>query len=63
MAEYVVVDIRWYVENDKAHGYNEKRMRYSPWMSTAGYLPASTGFLLHADGKGFRLLPINVINK
>jgi len=22
--EYVVVDIRWYVENDKAHGYNEK---------------------------------------
>ncbi len=22
--EYVVVDIRWYVGNDKAHGYNEK---------------------------------------
>ena len=21
---YVVVDIRWYVANDKAHGYNEK---------------------------------------
>jgi hypothetical protein len=22
--EYIVVDIRWYVENDKAHGYNQK---------------------------------------
>ncbi len=22
--EYIVIDIRWYVENDKAHGYNEK---------------------------------------
>jgi hypothetical protein len=22
--KYIVVDIRWYVENDKAHGYNEK---------------------------------------
>src|SRR5208283_144854 len=21
---YIVIDIRWYVENDKPHGYNEK---------------------------------------
>ena len=26
--EYIVVDIRWYVENDKAHGYNEKDAIY-----------------------------------
>src|SRR5665647_1077925 len=22
--QYIVIDIRWYVDNDKAHGYNEK---------------------------------------
>ncbi len=26
--EYIVVDIRWYVGNDKAHGYNEKDPDY-----------------------------------
>src|SRR5690349_1044027 len=26
--QYIVVDIRWYVENDKAHGYNEKDAIY-----------------------------------
>ena len=27
--KYVVVDIRWYVANDKAHGYNEKDPEYN----------------------------------
>src|SRR5687768_9310139 len=26
--EYVIVDIRWYVGNDKAHGYNETNPDY-----------------------------------
>lgn len=26
--EYIVVDIRWFVENDKAGGYNQKDPRY-----------------------------------
>src|SRR3954468_12839920 len=27
--EYIIVDIRWYVGNDKAHGYNETNPEYS----------------------------------
>ena len=27
--QYIVVDIRWYVANDKAHGYNETDPKYS----------------------------------
>src|SRR5690348_7605701 len=27
--EYIVVDIRWYVGNDKSHGYNEKDPNYN----------------------------------
>src|SRR5690349_1409397 len=27
--EYVVVDIRWYISNDKAHGYNETNAEYN----------------------------------
>src|SRR5690349_9624108 len=26
--EYIIVDIRWYVGNDKAHGYNETNADY-----------------------------------
>ena len=26
---YIIVDIRWYVGNDKAHGYNEKDPDYT----------------------------------
>ncbi len=53
--QYVVVDIRWYVENDKAHGYNEK----DPIMTVDEYgrlLPAVNRFPSSADGKGFRPL-------
>jgi alpha-galactosidase len=53
--EYVVVDIRWYVENDKAHGYNEK----DPVMHVDKYgrlIPAVNRFPSSAGGKGFRPL-------
>jgi alpha-galactosidase len=53
--EYIVVDIRWYVANDKAHGYNEK----DPVFSIDAYgrfLPAVERFPSAANGKGFKPL-------
>jgi alpha-galactosidase len=53
--EYIVVDIRWYVANDKAHGYNEK----DPVFSIDAYgrfLPAVERFPSAAKGKGFKPL-------
>ncbi len=53
--EYMVVDIRWYVANDKAHGYNEK----DPVFNIDAYgrlLPAPERFPSAADGKGFKTL-------
>ncbi len=53
--QYIVVDIRWYVENDKAHGYNEK----DPVMTIDEYgrlLPAVNRFPSSAGGKGFKPL-------
>ena len=53
--EYIVVDIRWYVGNDKAHGYNEKDPQYS--MDEYGrFLPAVNRFPSAANGKGFKPL-------
>ena len=53
--EYVVVDIRWYVENDKAHGYNEK----DPIIAIDKYgrlVPAVNRFPSSAGGRGFKPL-------
>jgi len=53
--QYIVVDIRWYVENDKAHGYNEK----DPIMAVDEYgrlVPAVNRFPSSAGGKGFKPL-------
>ncbi|MGA9119435.1 MAG: glycoside hydrolase family 27 protein, partial [Bacteroidota bacterium] len=53
--QYVVVDIRWYVENDKAHGYNER----DPVITMDDYgrvLPAVNRFPSSAGGNGFRPL-------
>ena len=53
--EYIVVDIRWYVGNDKAHGYNETNPDYT----VDGYgrfMPAVNRFPSAAGGKGFRPL-------
>jgi hypothetical protein len=50
--DYVVVDIRWFVENDKAGGYNQTDPRYV--MDEYGrYLPAVNRFPSAANNKGF----------
>ena len=53
--EYVVVDIRWYVENDKAGGYNQTNPIYV--IDEFGrYTPALNRFPSAADGVGFKAL-------
>lgn len=53
--EYIVVDIRWYVSNDKSHGYNEKDPQYN--MDPYGrLLPAENRFPSSKGGKGFKPL-------
>jgi alpha-galactosidase len=53
--QYIVIDIRWFVENDKAHGYNEK----DPVICLDEYgrlVPAVNRFPSSAGGKGFKPL-------
>lgn len=53
--EYIVVDIRWYVGNDKAHGYNETNPDYV--LDQYGrFQPAVNRFPSAAGGKGFKPL-------
>lgn len=53
--EYVVVDIRWFVENDKAGGYNQTDPIYV--LDEYGrYQPAVNRFPSAKDGKGFKEL-------
>lgn len=53
--KYVVVDIRWFVSNDKAHGYNEKDPQYN--IDQYGrFIPAVNRFPSAAGGKGFKPL-------
>jgi hypothetical protein len=53
--EYIIVDIRWYVGNDKAHGYNEKDPDYV--LDNYGrFQPAVNRFPSAAGGKGFKPL-------
>ena len=60
--EYIVVDIRWYVENDKAGGYNEDDPVYV--MDEYGRLtPALNRFPSAADGNGFKPLADYVHSK
>ena len=60
--EYIVVDIRWFVENDKAGGYNEKNPIYV--MDEYGrYMPALNRFPSAKDGKGFKELADYVHSK
>lgn len=52
---YIIVDIRWYVANDKAHGYNETDPQYN--IDAYGrFLPAVNRFPSAAGGKGFKPL-------
>jgi hypothetical protein len=51
--EYIVIDIRCYIENDKAHGYNEIDPIYN--MDEYGrLLPAINRFPSSAENKGFK---------
>ena len=51
--QYIVVDIRWYVDNDKAHGYNEKDP--SIVMDDYGrFQPSLVRFPSSANGAGFK---------
>jgi len=60
--EYIVVDIRWFVANDKAGGYNEKDPVYT--MDEYGrLLPAVEKFPSAVDGKGFKPLADYVHSK
>lgn len=60
--EYIVVDIRWFVENDKAGGYNQTDPRYV--MDEFGrYLPAVNRFPSAANGTGFKALADYVHSK
>lgn len=52
---YIIVDIRWYVGNDKSHGYNEKDPDYV--LDQYGrFMPAVNRFPSAAGGKGFKPL-------
>jgi len=53
--EYIVVDIRWFVENDKAGGYNQTDPIYV--MDEYGrYLPSVKRFPSAANNNGFKTL-------
>ena len=60
--EYVVVDIRWFVENDKAGGYNQTDPIYV-YDEYGRYTPALNRFPSAANGVGFRALADYVHNK
>jgi hypothetical protein len=60
--EYIVVDIRWFVENDKAGGYNQDNPRFV--LDEYGrYQPAVNRFPSAKDGKGFKELADYVHSK
>jgi alpha-galactosidase len=60
--EYIVVDIRWFVENDKAGGYNQTDPRYV--IDEFGrYQPAVNRFPSAVNGKGFKELASYVHGK
>ena len=60
--EYIVVDIRWYVENDKSGGYNQTNPVYV--MDEYGRLmPAINRFPSAANRKGFKPLADYVHSK
>lgn len=53
--KYIVVDIRWYVNNSKSHGYNEKNPAYS--IDKYGrFIPSPQRFPSSANGQGFKPL-------
>ena len=60
--KYIVVDIRWFVENDKAGGYNQTDPRYA--LDDFGrFTPALNRFPSAANGNGFKPLADYVHSK
>jgi alpha-galactosidase len=60
--EYVVVDIRWYIENDKAGGYNQTDPHYV--IDNFGrYLPATNRFPSAINDQGFKKLASYIHSK
>jgi len=60
--KYIVVDIRWFIENDKAGGYNQTDARYV--MDEYGrYQPAVNRFPSAANGQGFKPIADYIHNK
>ncbi|MGA7160849.1 MAG: NPCBM/NEW2 domain-containing protein [Bacteroidota bacterium] len=60
--DFVVIDVRWYVENDKSHGYNEKDPIIT--MDEHGrFIPAVNRFPSSANGNGFKALADYVHSK
>ncbi|MGQ1890939.1 glycoside hydrolase family 27 protein [Thermophagus sp. OGC60D27] len=60
--EYIVVDIRWFVENTKAGGYNQNDPKYV--IDKFGrYLPAENRFPSAKNGMGFKILADYVHSK
>lgn len=60
--EYIVVDIRWFVENTKSHGYNQKDPIYV--LDEYGrYIPAVNKFPSAVNGEGFKPLADYVHSK
>ncbi len=60
--EYIIVDIRWFVENDKAGGYNQTDPIYV--IDEFGrYMPAVNRFPSAEDGEGFKHLADYVHSK
>lgn len=60
--EYVIVDIRWFVENDKAGGYNQTNPVYV-YDGYGRYTPALNRFPSAANGVGFKALADYVHDK
>ena len=51
--QYIVIDIRWYVDNDQAHGYNEKDPSFV--LDEYGrFMPSPVRFPSSANGMGFK---------
>jgi alpha-galactosidase len=60
--QYIVVDIRWYVGNDKSGGYNEKNPEFN--LDEYGrFIPASNRFPSASGGNGFKSLATYVHGK
>jgi alpha-galactosidase len=60
--EYIIIDIRWYVANDKALGYNQTDPKYS--IDAYGrFMPAVNRFPSSADGVGFKAIADYIHNK